>query len=533
MPAGLLPAMDLATGKGTPSRDKGVFDFVGGDWTFNAYDEICATAAGIAAEIADLRGSVIGLQLDRASNVLASILAAHLVGAVPLITPHEGAYLAGDFGGSRNRLLSASRAAAILSDGAPDSYGPRFVDIRSVAPMTWSPRSIRHDQAGVLQASSGTEGAPRFFLPTLGQLADNVARIEEWLQIIPGHVAGSWLPLHHDMGLIGCLLPAYVRQNNIYCMRPEEFILNPYAFVSLIANCGMTHTAMPVFALGWLTRKRAALEDVDWHGLESLVIGAEPINASTVDSFARAFAPNGLSRTAIRPGYGLSEATLLVCGAARLAYGAPRGRKLDVCAESEPEGLVTSGSPVGDSTVRIQGEGQELLEDGLIGEIVVGSSCLVRQPCATHEPLKTCNKCSAPPQEWRTGDLGALADGELYVLGRAGDALNISGQLIFADSVERQLNELGIGRCVVALSDDVAKPRCVVLCTGDESAAARRAILAALHRIIPRASTLIEFVAAGDIPRTGSGKPRRREILRLAIQAFNGGESPASAPRPR
>lgn len=372
----------------------------------------------------------------------------------------------------------------------------------------------------LLQYTSGTTGRPRGVVLTHGAIVANTTAIGAALGIDEHDVGVSWLPLYHDMGLIGAVLSALVGGYPLHLFSPEGFVMRPRRWLELMAaSCGTLSTA-PNFAYDLVVR-RAEPTGLDLSSWRAALDGAEPVHAVTLARFTEKLAACGLPRTAPTPVYGLAEATLAV------SFHAP-GTPIDVQEVDRhtsaigsrvaraPEGrsVVAVGAPLPGVSVVIADAGGAPLAEDVLGEIRVRSPSLMlgyhRDEAAS---------AAALDGEWlRTGDLGFVHEGRLYVSGRARDLIIQGGRNVYPEDVERiavEAHPSVLAAAAFARTDEESGTEDLVVVVeargldpqgkrGVESTI-RGELLAAMG---VRAGT-VEVWPIGSIPRTSSGKVRR------------------------
>jgi fatty-acyl-CoA synthase len=339
-------------------------------------------------------------------------------------------------------------------------------------------------------------------------------------------VVASWLPLYHDMGLIGCFLTPIVRQGSLKLMRPDHFIRDPARWIRCFAEAA--HTEAPPFAYAYCARrvKPEQLEGLDLSGWKMALIGAEPIDPHALEVFAQLVEPFGFARTMFKPAYGMAETTLLVTmdNALRnplavrpdpeaLTFGEPV-RILDQHLLG-PESLgakagwvVGCGKPEDDVPVTIVDDEGGALADGLLGEIVVGGPSACPGYFAGAEAKST----RFADGKVYTGDAGFFHEGQLFVLGRMGDSIKVRGRSVYVEDLESKIAEvsgLGKGRIVVVGVPGAGQKGLALFAeTQDESWVG--GVREMLRRRVGDDVELTVAVGTGLIQRTSSGKPRRR-----------------------
>jgi acyl-CoA synthetase (AMP-forming)/AMP-acid ligase II len=400
----------------------------------------------------------------------------------------------------------------------------------------------------LLQFTSGSTGAPRGVSVPSDSLAANIQMIHEWLEWGPDDAVGSWLPLHHDMGLIGLCLAPVCAQNDIWALRPREFLLAPDRWLDSFTR-GASVTASPPFGYAYAAR-RAESRKFDLSTLRAAVVGAEMLAATPLLQFAARFSAAGFRPASFCPAYGLAEATLAVTGSppteqpravsgitAQAGTGANVSGPELCLPETGVENpaasgiLVSSGRPLPGIDLTILGEDGEPLEDRIIGEIAVDTPSLADGYLTAQgerSPLRIRNA------QLITGDLGFMIGSDLFVLGRLGDALKVRGQLYLAEQLELELaSRLGLEphRLVVACQPSQDGPSATIVLEGTPATEAVEASRVLRSILGPGAQVSATAVDRGWIPRTTSGKPRRHETTRrLGTQTAY--ECPAPGIRP-
>ncbi len=317
--------------------------------------------------------------------------------------------------------------------------------------------AVDPEELALIQFSSGSTTDPKPIALSHGNLMAQLAALKALLppeDRLPQRGV-SWLPLYHDMGLIGCLLLAVYYPGPVVLIPPEHFLARPALWLRAIARHRATVSVAPTFGYAVCTKRvrDGDLEGMDLSSWRLAICGAEPIPIGTLDAFAQRFAPFGFDASALRPVYGLAEASLAVTFApparppravsvdpARLAA---TGKVVDGARR-----IVSVGTPIPGSEVEVRGAHGESLPEREVGRIFTrGPSVMAGyfgQPEAT---------ASALAEGWLdTGDLGFIADGELHVCGREKDLIIIRGANHSPQEFEECLDGLEGVRagCVVA-----------------------------------------------------------------------------------
>lgn len=386
--------------------------------------------------------------------------------------------------------------------------------------------------AAFIQFTSGSTGAPRGAVISQRAALASARAMALALDLGPRDVGVSWLPFFHDMGLVGVLLTSLLAQFPVHVLRPGDFLLRPRRWLELVSKERATLTVGPDFAYQLLNR-RVAADGLDLSSLRCVLDGSEPVHRATLDAFAAKFAPAGLDARALLPVYGLAEATLGVAFATR----EHTHRDLNVGGRLVPP----VGTVVPGLALRVVGTHGEPLLEGEEGELCVRGASLMsgyfEDEAATRETMR---------DGWlRTGDLGVVRHGAVYVTGREKELVIQKGRKFHPYDIERAVAGL-----VDATPNGVAAVTRLDAATGAESLVVVVELRRQSSRIDPmvvRGEVLrelgaqvdaVEFVAAGELPRTTSGKVKRRELSQRmhrepvnTAAAHAARESPDGAPR--
>jgi acyl-CoA synthetase (AMP-forming)/AMP-acid ligase II len=392
-----------------------------------------------------------------------------------------------------------------------------------------------------IQLTSGSTGHPRGAVISHAALIAHLTAISQALPLAgPDARCVTWLPLHHDMGLVGGLLYPMFNAFAVNVMSPLAFRGDPFAWLQTLSDVRATCTPGPpsAYAIAARLAPRAVQEGLDLSPLACAMIGAEPIAPALLRSFAEAFAPCGFRPEAWFPVYGLAEATVAVTfpkllGAThvdRVDRGVlERERRAEPCDDGPAAiELVGVGRPLPGTQLRIVRDGAPVGERA-VGEIEVRAPSLMD---GYHGDPEATAAAMTDDGWLRTGDLGYEADGSLFVTGRSKDLIIKGGHNLLPAAIEEIAGGVEGVRagCVAAVgvaSAQRATELVYVVCetkaaADDERSRLSRAVREALRR---RGITVdrVVLVAPGTIPRTTSGKIRRREVARtLTGQATPG-----------
>jgi acyl-CoA synthetase (AMP-forming)/AMP-acid ligase II len=368
---------------------------------------------------------------------------------------------------------SSERLQAILADATPrfvfttEMYADSVADDtlhveithelfavdQSASPSSWVPSAVDPDAICMLQYTSGSTGDPKGVMLTHANILHNQEMILGCFEHSPESVVVSWLPVYHDMGLIGMLMQPLFVGNRCILMSPMAFMQRPLRWLQAITKYRATTSGGPNFAYeACVDRiKPEDCADLDLSSLEIAYSGAEPIRVETLDRFSDRFEACGFRRQAFYPCYGLAEATLLVTGGRKMAAlrllevnsGILESEHRAVAARGTDAGrvLVGCGSSPSRQALRIVNpDTHEVLADGLVGEILVAGPCIAKgywnRPRASREIFDARIDGDDTRAYLRTGDLGFLLEGELYVAGRLKDVLIIRGRNHYPQDIE-------------------------------------------------------------------------------------------------
>jgi len=424
----------------------------------------------------------------------------------------------------------------------------------------------RPDDLALIQYTSGSTGSPKGTVLTHRNLMHNEALIEAAFGHDAGTVFAGWLPLFHDMGLIGNVLqPLYLGVHSVL-LSPLTFLRRPASWLRAISRYGATTSGGPNFAYDLCVDR---IDDDELAGVElsrwSVAFnGAEPVQARTIARFEERFARWGFRPSATYPCYGLAEATLLVAGGRRDGGALVRdvdrealGRGAIAPPSRAPLRLTSSGRAVADGSVIVvdPASGVRLAPDR-VGEICVRSPSVAQgywQERAVTAEVFGFVPANEPGGPWlRTGDLGFLdASGMLFVTGRSKDVLIVRGENVYPSDLEDAARRADprLGRAVAFQRGDETGGVVVLVearrAAGEalaDAAEARRvaaAVRRALHRGAGIGVDVVGILAAGALPRTTSGKIRRQAAAtawhagRLAVLLQDGpraARTPAPCP---
>jgi len=518
------------------------------------YDALHAEAGEIASCLKQrgiVQGERIGLAFPNSigfARALFGVLAAGAV-AVPLPPPFRFAALEIHLKRIAMALEQSAVRLIIADEKMASLLSPAFatlaesISVVCVDDMQSNERTyvdVDDGSPALVQYTSGTSGTPKGVILTHANLLSNIEAIKHGLDLSADDDIGcSWLPLFHDMGLIGhMLLPVAYGADN-YLMRSEDFLRDPLSWLRAISDFRATVSTAPSSAYAHCIRhiKDEDVRSLDLSRWRLALNGAEAVDGRIMRQFASKFQPAGFRLSSFLPVYGLAEAALAVTvpsiGRNPVSVRVnredlTRGRvtKSSVTDETARE-LVSVGVAVSDCEYRLLAhDGIRTCEPNEVGEIFVrGSSVSVG-----YENSIANSGASRRADEWiSTGDLGVEIDNELYIVGRKKEVLVFFGANYYASDIESVVGALpGIpSRGVLATSvpTDHSEGELLLFIETDEISEKAKENIAAAVRLAVSSSVglsprYIEFVPKGRIERTSSGKLRRHGIESLVDECL-------------
>ncbi|HEX8559654.1 MAG TPA: condensation domain-containing protein, partial [Pyrinomonadaceae bacterium] len=459
---------------------------------------------------------------------------------------------------ARFALTTAPILARIekITEHVSDSGGLCWLDTGKVPEgieEAWRPPRAGGESLAFLQYTSGSTGAPKGAMLSHANLLHNASLIYRTLFHAPGDKYVSWLPTFHDMGFMAGVLQPLYGGLPVTLISPTSFLRSPIRWLQAITGAKATTSGGPNFAYDLCVRKttpeqRAALDLSSW---TTAFNGAEPIRAETLERFIKTFEPCGFRPEAMYPCYGLAEATLIVSGGRksdppvvkRVRAGALEAHRVVEAGDADDDArdIVGCGSPLLDQRVVIVNpETMSLCPAGEVGEIwVAGPSVAQGYWRLAEESARTFQARLADTGEGpflRTGDLGFLHEGELFVTGRLKDLIIIRGANHYPQdielTIERSHPALRPG-CGAAFSIDLdGEERLVAVQEVEKKAASSLpAVVETIRQAVAEAHDLhvhsVVLIKPGSIPKTSSGKIQRRAcraaFLEGSLEALEGG----------
>jgi len=426
-----------------------------------------------------------------------------------------------------NEHLESAHLEWIAVDSTDDEEG-----------ALWREPALNADHPALLQYTAGTTSSPRGVMVSHSNLLANAQSIAEGFKH-PKELWGvTWLPPYHDMGLMGGILQPVYFGSPSAVISPLDFIRRPVVWLEAVSRYRVRTSGGPNFAYELCARSITSAESLNFRldSWELAYVGAEPVRVDTLDSFARKFAPLGFRRESFFPCYGLAEATLYVSGGRpSVRYLSAAGlREHRVVEKPHPEQLKNDddaraiagcGRPASSLRVSIVNpETERLCEAGSVGEIWISGPTVAsgywNRPEDTRDAFQARLAENGDGPFLRTGDLGFVRDGELFVTGRCKHLIIVRGRNHYPPDIENTVvgasPAIRPGTCAAFSIDSGTDEKLVLILEMPRPRPARLDVLAGdIRQAVVGAHELqvstIVMVRPGAIPRTSSGKARRLE----------------------
>lgn len=510
-----------------------------------AYSALCRDALDIAGGLAAQglrKGDRVAIVASEVGEFVRAFFGTSVAGLVPVpLCPPAQAGNLPTFAKQSRHILAASRAAAVVSSsdvaplldvselGADSGPIPILTLDQLQGPALKAPIQVSSAPPALIQFTSGSTAAPKGVVLSHENVLANITAIAgpEGLALTAHDVGVSWLPLYHDMGLIGMLLTAVYSGLPIILMSPVLFLKRPTAWLEAISTHRATVSFAPNFAYD-LCLKRVKPSQMDLLDLSSWRVagcGAEPLRPDTLRAFGDHFARAGFRMSSFMASYGLAEHCLAVSFARRgFLVDVVDAERLTRRSEAMPVSgdaaggqvvqLVACGRALPGHEVRIAGEDGRPLPERHVGHILARGPSVMQgyfnDPDATRETLH---------DGWlHTGDLGYVAGGELFVCGRTKDLIIRHGRKYHPPDLESVIGDLpGIrssGVVVFGVSRVEQTDQVVAVLEARASQTSTDVIEQVRRRVRETAGLELDLVVVtppGTIPRTTSGKVRRAE----------------------
>ena len=502
------------------------------DWPYAAlYAEARRIAGGLRSE-GLAPGRPVLLPIRSPAPFVRAFWGVVLAGLVPV--PLPAPTRPDEAAAERLRAVQDTLAAAAVVAPRPEALvleaqaSPRLpLDALSTAAPLESVATPSPDARALLQFSSGSTGRPTGVPLTHRNILANIRAVARHLGLGPEDAGSNWMPLFHDMGLIGYHLVPLSAGIPQYHLQTRRFLRAPLRWLDHLTEAPVTVTAAPNFGQALLLRHLDRPTDGEWDlsSVRLVLNGAEPIAPSVQRNFVEALASYGLAPEALLPVYGLAEATLAVTmpsleadpTVAALDRSAVQSHRRAEAPDADAEAplrYVSVGRPIEGCEVRIVDDDGQPLPERQVGHVQV------RGPSVATGPYAGATESPVTDAGWlRTGDLGFQRAGDLYVTGRADDVVIVRGQNLHANDLERAvINAVPAvrpGKVVACAAPEADEGGVVLFLAGHPSETMAEWVVSARQALRRRfgLSPIAEVpVAAREIPRTTSGKVQRYRL---------------------
>ena len=441
------------------------------------------------------------------------------------------------------KILIYPPEIAEMAKAAADRQGCEGIDWESFATRAKADAElpqVNPEDICYLQYSSGSTRFPTGVAVTHKALLHNLYGHASAMDLGTNDRVVSWLPWYHDMGLVGCFLSVIANQVSIDYLKTEHFARRPLAWLDLISrNQGNTLSYSPTFGYDICARRISSQSDVgnrfDLSRWRTAGNGADMIRPDVMQNFVNAFADAGFKASAFTPSYGLAEATLAVT-----VMPPGEGIRVELVEEERLSGarrnlnrparyraIVNCGKPLPDMEVEIRGEGDEIKSDHQIGKVWCRGPSIMHSYFRNQEATE---ECLIPSDDGKgswldTGDMGYMADGYLFIVGRAKDMIIINGKNHWPQDIEWAVEQLpgfnhgDIAAFAVERDDGEEAPAVLVHCrvSDPEERRVLRERIREKVQSVTGMSCLVELVPPRTLPRTSSGKLSRAKAKRLYL----------------
>ena len=537
-PQTLLDVLRSAAGR---RPDGGVRVFRGGDEVERlTHAELLEQAGRIASGLLDGPGEAggrrIALVFPNSSEFLQAFFGTVAAGAVPVPLPPPLRFSSRQRYGQRVQgALLRSRVGCLLTTEkllpilralvAALGLRTRVLSLAAVRRglPSWAP--VAPDDSALIQYTSGSTAAPRGAVLTHRQVVANLGAIRRGLDMREGDVSASWLPLFHDMGLIGCFLGALSGAIEQLLAPPEDFVRDPLTWLRVMTRHAATLMTAPNWGYSHCAQRIGPEQarTLDLSRVRVALNGAEMVDRGTTEAFTTRFRVAGFRAEAMLPVYGLAEAGLAVAFPCLgrgvksvrvrrhpLGEGVVESARPD---EADTREVVSVGRPVDGLEISLLGADGEGLSENRVGEILVRGASVM----AGYDEDPTATRAAFHEGWLRTGDLGFRLDGELYVTGRRKELIIVRGENLYAHDVEALTVEVpGVWArqaMAVGVPGDGTEELVVFAETRTRGPARCDVIVRAISESV--AGTLgiaprdVVLCRPGELPRTTSGKLER------------------------
>jgi fatty-acyl-CoA synthase len=496
------------------------------------WNEVAHAAFSRAYDLRELgveAGDVVGIIVDDNRSFVLAFYACVALGALPIPIPAALATLdPQSYDEHVARILTTGGAKWLIARDASHSIAQSLAARGHTLCGTFSFERFEHTSANeyvretavadtdaaYLQFTSGSTSSPKGVVVSHANLLANITASHQRLNSVADADVGLlWMPLYHDFGLISAALTPLVSLGRSVIIPTMTFAMRPRVWMDAIHSYRATLTGSNTFGLRVATKRASASRNLDLSCLRVVSVGAEPVVPQVVRDFQAAFSHAGLRANAVRPCYGLAEATLAVTmpgDGDPIAVRRPKAARHDSRNETE---FIACGRPMDEHDVRIADEQFAFVPEGVVGQI------LVRGPSVTKGYFSDQAATDALFHDgWLiTGDLGFIVDGALHVTGRLKDLIIIRGTNYEPQQIEWEAAQVAgiLPDCVAAFSVAGDDGERVIIAAEAQNPNRLAGVADAVRtRVLGRIGVKVHDVVlleARSLPKTSSGKLRRAE----------------------
>lgn len=519
-----------------------------GNLTFQAYSDLLTKAERFATglnRIGIKAGEKLIIATDLNQETIISLWGCFLAGVIPTVLQTPISF--SDNSLTTTKLLNVfnllNKPILIISkpisgENTDIQHNTRyFADIGS--DEKYCPVSINPSDTAFIQFSSGSTGDPKGIMLSHRNLMYNMNSIAIGLQLTHDHRTGNWMPLFHDMGLIGYHLTPIYFTHNQYHIETTDFIKNPSLWLDLMSTCRINVTGCPNFGQALVLRhlkRKNNIPDWDFSNMKALLNGAEPISVKIMEEFVESVRRFNFPEEAMMPVYGMAEATLAISFTPIMQPSVVKNfdiEALDRHQTAKPveekstkhsRKITAVGYPLDKVKIRITDDNDIEVKEGQVGHIQVSGPAVTTgyfgNPEATSKAF-----CG----EWlRTGDIGFHFEGMLYISGRHKDIIFMNGRNYFAHDLENlalTMDGLSYGKVIFGGITDpkTSKEKVLAFVAGTPETKAMET-LSQLRALLRKKLGIhldeLILIRSNEIPKTSSGKIQRYRL----IQRYQQGE---------
>lgn len=497
------------------------------------------TYANVLSQMGVKEGDIVAIILPTCKEFITSFFAIQLLKAVP-VALYPPTSLAGlsEWNEKTQLMLNSVNAKFCVTDKRINQVIHQNIQIlvtdtlqSKTFDFIFDIETFTENQLCFLQFSSGTTGEAKAVMISQRNAILNAKLIRDALPPSNDLISvASWLPLYHDMGLVGCLLMSILNGTDIVLIRPDDFIMKPQLWLQAIHDYRITCTTAPNFAYG-LVQKRVSkevLEKLDLSCMEAALCGAEMVYKETMMKFSEHLKSARFNSSALLPVYGMAEATLAVTftdknqGQVFITVLADALEKGEIILSESGVEIYCVGNVLPTFTVKVVNENDEKLEENKVGRVLVSGPCV--SSGYYNDEVKTSETII---EGWLdTGDQGFIRDGQLYICGRLKDTMIIRGRNYYPTILEEKIQSISglrkgkvvVSSCLNPLSETEEVVILAEVCDQKTLKTESHRIKAAIALILSKEGLpLLEIglMLPGTLKRTSSGKIQRRKNVSL------------------